>query len=72
MHAKSILLLWFYNLDFPGIDSNLSQTWIFTHGLVLGLSKDHRIAELIVKEGLLPYHIKELKIKRMISIDKVC
>ena len=59
------------NLDFPEIDSNLSETWIFAHGFVLGLSKHHMIAELIVKSGFLPYHIKELGIQRMMSIDKV-
>ena len=63
---------WVHNLDCSEIDSNLSQTWVFTHGVVLGLSKDHNIAELIVKKGLLPYHIRELKVQRMISIDKVC
>lgn len=63
---------WVHNLDCSKIDSNLSQMWVFAHGVVLGLSKDHNVAELIVKKGLLPYHIRELKVQRMISIDKVC
>ena len=57
----------------PVIDHDLSEAWVFAHGLVLGLSRHKEVVEVIMKKGLLPYHIKELRALRTAKkFDWVC
>ena len=51
---------------------DVANAWLFSHGFLLGLTKHHPIAKLVVENGLLPHIIDELQRLRLTEVNWVC